>query len=460
MRNLSTGYIAANLAALALFVAPLGVGAEEALFPRPVSLQPAINFWTRVYTQVHSQEGFIHDSRDLGKIYRILRFKLYHSPSDQDRIIEQHLQRYRLALLSLAEGEREDLKELEQELLAIWGDDATPAMLVEAAANLRFQRGQSDRLREGIVISGAWESDIRKTLEDYDLPSELEALPHVDSSSNHLVRSSAGAAGIWQFTRFTGKHYLRVDHVVDERLDPHKSTEAAARLLRRYHDVLKSWPLTITAYNHGLSGVRRAVRETGSEDIGRIVHEYNGSRFGFASRNFYAAFLAALDVSRDSLRYFGVLERQDPDSYWIVKMPVYLPLTALTEPLELDVAVMRALNPALQRSVWKGKKYVPKDYHLRLPTSVDNAGITRVLNDIALADGREDQVPDIMYKVKRGDTLSEIAERFNTNVSELMALNNLRSSNRIRIGQSLRLIDTTAEKAAEFASVRLVSRED
>jgi membrane-bound lytic murein transglycosylase D len=297
-------------------------------------------------------------------------------------------------------------------------------------------------------------------LREYGLPAALVALPHVESSYNPLVRSSAGAAGIWQFTRFTGKHYLRVDHVVDERFDPHKSTQAAARLLQRYHEVLKSWPLAITAYNHGLSGVRRAVRETGTDDIGKIVRQYRGSRFGFASRNFYAAFLAAADITRNSEAYFGILERRHPDSYWIVKLPVYLPLSALTEQLELDVGVMRALNPALQRSVWKGKKYVPKAYHLRLPSSVDNEDITTVFKQIAIADGRTDQVPDIVYKVQRGDTLSQIAQRFNTNVRELMALNNLQSKNRIRSGQSLRLLNASAAKAVEFASVRLVAIDD
>jgi len=333
-------------------------------------------------------------------------------------------------------------------------------MLKEAAANVRFQRGQSDRLRDGIISSGAWESGIRQTLHEYDLPAALAALPHVESSYNPLVRSSAGAAGIWQFTRFTGKHYLRVDHVVDERFDPYKSTQAAARLLQKYHAVLNSWPLAITAYNHGLSGVRRAVRETGTDDIGEIVRQYKGSRFGFASRNFYAAFLAAADTTGNSEAYFGILERDHPDSCWIVKLPVYLPLSALTEQLELDAGVMRALNPSLQRSVWKGKKYVPKDYHLRLPPSVGNEDVTTVFKQIAIADGRTDQIPDIVYKVQRGDTLSEIAQRYKTNVRELMALNNLQSKNHIRSGQSLRLLNASAAKAVEFASVRLVAIED
>jgi len=459
MHKFFTFYIAAALTAFFVLSAPSVEAAGDELFPRPDSLQPAIAFWTRVYSKVDSQAGFIHDSRQLNKVYQTLRFERYHSPSDQDRIIDQALQRYGTALRALAEGKREDLDDVEHKLLTLWGDDATPAMLLEAAANVRFQRGQSDRLRSGIINSGAWESDIRQTLREHDVPAELVALPHVESSYNPLVQSSAGAVGIWQFTRFTGKHYLRVDHVVDERFDPHKSTQAAARLLQRYHTVLNSWPLAITAYNHGLSGVRRAVRETGSDDIGEIVRKYKGRRFGFASRNFYAAFLAAVDVSHNSESYFGILERDHPDSYWIVKLPVYLPLSALTEQLELDAGVMRALNPALQRSVWKGKKYVPKDYHLRLPPSLDNDDVTTVFKQIAIADGRTDQVPDIVYKVQRGDTLSEIAQRFNTNVGELMALNNLQSKNHIRSGQSLSLLNASAAKAVEFASVRLVAND-
>jgi len=442
-----------------LLATPVEAAGDE-LFPRPDSLQPAIAFWTRVYSEVDSQAGFIHDNRQLNRVYQTLRFKRYHSPSDQDRIIDQALQRYQTALRALAEGKREDLDDVEQRLLTLWGDDATPAMLKEAAANVRFQRGQSDRLRDGIISSGAWESAISQTLREYDLPAALAALPHVESSYNPLVRSSAGAAGIWQFTRFTGKHYLRVDHVVDERFDPYKSTQAAARLLQKYHAVLNSWPLAITAYNHGLSGVRRAVRETGTDDIGEIVRQYKGSRFGFASRNFYAAFLAAADTTGNSEAYFGILERDHPDSYWIVKLPVYLPLSALTEQLELDAGVMRALNPSLQRAVWKGKKYVPKDYHLRLPPSVGNEGVTTVFKQIAIADGRTDQIPDIVYKVQRGDTLSEIAQRYKTNVRELMALNNLQSKNHIRSGQSLRLLNASAAKAVEFASVRLVTIDD
>ncbi len=460
MRKGRTPLLVTVLAALSAVLALPVEGARDELFPRPVALQPAIKFWTRVYSQEESQAGFVHDSRHLNIVYQTLRFKSYSSPSDQDQTIAQVIERYQTALLELASGKREGLDKDQQKILSLWGEDVGSETLKAAAENVRFQRGQADRVRDGIIRAGAWEPHIRKTLRDLGLPAELAALPHVESSYNPVVRSSASAAGIWQFTRFTGKHYLRVDHVVDERFDPFKSTEAAARLLKKNYSRLNSWPLAITAYNHGLSGVRRAVRETGSEDIGVIVHDYAGPRFGFASRNYYAAFLAVLDVVSNAEHYFGVLERDDPDNYWTVRLPVYLPVSALTEQLDLDAESLETLNPALQPFVWSGNKYLPRGYHLRLPPDTGSDAVTALFTRLAIAKGRAKQLPDIVYQVQRGDTLSQIAERHGASVRDLMALNNLQSENRIRAGQSLRLLSDSAPELVEFASLQEVTEDD
>ena len=445
------------LAALLALAAAAVAGAEEDLLPRPDSLQPAIAFWTRVYTEVDSVAGYVHDSRDLGVVYETLHLKWYHSPQQQERTIDKAVGRYRAALLALAEGKREDLSDAEQAALALWGENADSERLKRAAGNVRFQRGQSDRFRDGMIRAGAWEDYIQETLRELDLPPELAALPHVESSYHPVVRSSVGAAGLWQFTRFTGRRYLRVDHVVDERLDPLKSTEGAARFLQQNYSVLKSWPLAITAYNHGLSGVRRAVRETGSRDIGDIVREYRGRRFGFASRNFYAAFLAAADVSGNIEQYFGLLERDSPDEYRIAEVPAYLPAGALARRLDVDAELLKTLNPALQRSVWRGIKYVPKGYPLRLPVGTGDGDVTELLERIAMADGYATQLPDTFYKVRRGDTLSAIALRHEVSVRDVMALNNLPSKNQIRIGQSLRLPNTSPPEVMRFASLEVIA---
>ena len=453
MRTTRMPLLNVRLAALLLLFAAPVKGADGVLFERPDSLQPAIAFWTRVYSEVDSLAGFIHDSRDLDIVYETLHLNWYDKPDVQESKIEQAVQRYQDALHALATGKREALSADEQQVLVLWGDKASAETLEAAAERLRFQRGQADRIRDGVIRAGAWENRIRKTLHDFHLPQGLAALPHVESSYNPRVESHVGAAGLWQFTLFTGRHYLRVDHVVDERLDPVKSTEGAARLLQTYYAKLQSWPLAITAYNHGLSGVRRAVRETGSTDIGVIVQEYTGPRFGFASRNYYAAFLAAGDVTRNAEKYFGPLDRQEAEDGWIVKVPRYLPAGDLIRQLALDTDVIKALNPALQPAVWDGSKYVPKDYPLRLPRSTGNATVAALLTRVK---GYAKQIPDFFYRVQKGDTLSGIALRHNHTVSDLMALNNLSSENRIRAGQSLRLFSAALPEAVLIASMESV----
>ena len=95
------------------------------------------------------------------------------------------------------------------------------------------------------------------------MPAALVALPHVESSYNPIARSFVGAAGLWQFTRSTGRRFMQIDHVVDERRDPFLSSVAAASLLQYNYSILKSWPLAITGYNHGVAGMRRAVKKFG-----------------------------------------------------------------------------------------------------------------------------------------------------------------------------------------------------
>jgi membrane-bound lytic murein transglycosylase D len=436
----------------ALFSAALAQ-AGQMLFPRPPSLQPAIAFWTRVFTEVDSNAGFVHDSRNLTVVYETLKFKPTDSNRRQQQRIEEALERYRGALLALSGGKRAKLTPTEQRALGPWGSEASAKTLRVAAENLRFQRGQADRFRDGLIRAGSWDRQIRAVLRELGLPEALAALPYVESSYHPLVRSSAGAAGLWQFTRFTGQRYLRVDHVVDERLDPLESTRAAARLLQHNFSILKSWPLAITAYNHGLSGVRRAVRVTGTADIGTIVQDYDGRLFGFASRNFYASFLAALDVSTHYPRYFGKLALLPADNTPRIELPAYFPAEVLSAGLDVDTATLERLNPALQPAVWDGRKHLPKGYRLRLPAAIGSEVARSRLARLAASDGQAEQIPDIFYRVERGDTLSEIARRYRTTVTELMVMNGLQDPRRVRAGATLRVLSASAGGIVQVASI-------
>ncbi len=409
------------------------------VLPRPVALEPEIAFWRRVFSEIHSGQGLVHDNRHLRVVYDTVSFPPDASPRQRQRIFDEAKQGYADILKRLANGDRGNLDAEHQAVLSQWPKDVTNEELKQASTRLRVQQGLADRFEEGLVRSGQWLDHIQAQLQDAGVPEQLAALPHVESSFNPDVYSLVGASGLWQFTRATGKHFMRIDQLVDSRRDPFMSSEAAARLLQHNYEILKSWPLAITAYNHGVSGMRRAVRTLGTDDIAEIVHNYQGRAFGFASRNFYVAFLAALEVEQNAESYFGVVEKAAPKDEVVVTLPHYVPISALEKTYGIAREDLKKANPALMSPVWKGTKYVPKGFELRLPGEATGKSPEQLLAAIPSSSRYKSQRPDKFHKVKRGEALSLIAQRYNTTVTELVAWNNLKSRNRIRIGQVLRL---------------------
>ena len=414
------------------------VGAQTSVLPRPAELEPDIQFWVRVYTEVSTQSGFIHDSQHLGVVYRIVRFRDGVSRRERTRQLNQAYGEVRETLAVLADGKRAGLTAEEQRFLALWPEGVSNSELRALSGRLRFQLGQSDRFRAGLIRSGIWRSYIEEVLAERGLPPELVALPHVESSFDPTAYSKVGAAGMWQFTRSTGLRYMRIDHIVDERRDPFISTVAAARLMENNHDVLQSWPLAITAYNHGQAGMRRAVRQLGTDAIETILRNYEGRTFGFASRNFYVAFLAAVQVDADYEQYFGPLDFEPAVDTMLMEVPDYLSVATLQAALDTDRGMLRSWNPALTDVVWSGDKFVPRGFDLRLPAAI----LADAADDLAVIPETQRyaaQMPDIIHRVRNGDTVSEIATRYRVSVASLVQINGLRSRNFIRAGQILRL---------------------
>jgi membrane-bound lytic murein transglycosylase D len=411
---------------------------SESLFPRPESLEPAVAFWTRVYTEVDTRSGFVHDNRHLDVVYETLHFGPGVGSRQRRRQTSRATEEYQEILTKLSRGARDDLSDKEARVLALWPQDVSNSELAAAAARVRFQLGQADRFRRGLERSGIWKAHIREVLEQRGLPLELAALPHVESSFDPTAYSHVGAAGMWQFTRSTGLRYMQIDHIVDERRDPFLSTYAAARLLADNFAVIQSWPLALTAYNHGLAGMRRAVDRLNTKDIGVIVERYDGRTFGFASRNFYAAFLAALDIDSDPSRYFDDLEIRGPAKHDVVHVPDYVAADTLAASLGISKAELQRLNPALTETVWAGDKFVPKGFEIRLPVA-RVADAQRRVDGIPASERYAAQRPDLYHRVQSGDTLSQVAERYGVSLAALVRINGLRSRNFIRIGQVLTL---------------------
>ena len=335
----------------------------------------------------------------------------------------------------------------QQRVLDLWPASVSNQTLRAAAENVRWQLGQSNRFLAGLRRSGAYRDHIEEVIRSKNLPAGLVVLPHVESSFNPGAYSSAAAAGMWQFTRATGQRFMRIDHIVDERMDPYIAAEAAMSLLEYNYRVLGTWPLALTAYNHGAGGIARAVRETGTSDIEEIVARYNGRRFGFASRNFYAQFLAVSDVENNAERYFGDVEFNPAPNFVEVTTDAYIDAEVFASNAGVSLAQLEADNPALRPIVWQGQKRIPRGFKVKLRNPVSpSALLASIGRDYKFAV----QTPDVSYTVVRGDSLSVIARRFNTSVGQLVALNQLTSSHRIQIGQELLLPQDEAALASQL----------
>jgi membrane-bound lytic murein transglycosylase D len=426
--------VALLIAAFVLTLPQTALAASEH-FAHPAELEPDIAFWRRIYTEVTTEGGLLHDAEDLRVVYEVMKLSEDLSPKQRSKRIEDTKKKYSRMLDRLASGAT-DLSEEEQRVLELWPKGTRRSRFEQASEEVRFQLGQADRFREGIVRSGAWRDHIAATFERQGLPRELAALPHVESSFNTYAYSKVGAAGMWQFMRSTGRRFLRIDAVVDERLDPYRSTEAAARFLEQNYIVLGSWPLALTAYNHGPGGMRRAREQLGTSDIATIVRKYNSRSFGFASRNFYVAFLAALEIDANPDKFFGPIRRNPVDSSRILELPNFVPASRITAALDLDRDELRRLNPSLLPSVWNGARHIPRGFELRVP---DNVDLTAALGRISGGEGYEAQVAEAGHRVRSGETLSVIASRYDVGVTQLAAVNDLKRPYRLRAGQVLTL---------------------
>lgn len=413
--------------------------ADESSFPQPAELQRDVDFWVSIFTRYSTSEGVLHDNRNLSIVYERTDMPSSLSRKERNRRAEKRRNHYEAILRKLANGKRSGLSTEEKRVLALWPDNITNEELRAAIGQIRFQMGLSDRFREGFIRSGRWRPFVNAEFSKLGVPIELAALPHVESSYNPDARSHIGASGIWQFTRGTGRRFMQVDHVLDERNDPFLATQAAAKLLAYNYSITGNWPMAITAYNHGLSGVRRAMHEFGDQEYTKILREYQGRTFGFASRNFYVAFLAAKEVDQNIEKYFPGLVPEAPVDYQQYVLKDYAPIGTIADALGISEGELGNYNPALQATVFQGSKYLPRDYEVRVPSRYLDKPIDELMANVPTESWFSKQLPDLFHTVARGDTLSQIADAYGTRVSTLAELNNLGSKYLIRVGQQLRL---------------------
>jgi membrane-bound lytic murein transglycosylase D len=417
---------------------------EDNIFPEYQSIKPNVRFWEKIYSQYNSTEGIVHDSENLEIIYEIVPLKPRTTVSNRRynrRQIRSAKAKYRNILVRLSKGQQPESADAKR-VVGLFGSSPQPEILRMASRSIRLQRGQRDRFRNGLIRSGAYIEQMREIFRSNGLPADLAFLPHVESSFHYEAYSKFGAAGIWQFLYRTGKQYMTVNYTVDERWDPIKATRAAVKFLKFNQQQLDSWPLAVTAYNHGTRSMLRAKKAKGGYEA--IFNEYKGRRFKFASRNFYSEFLAAREVARNYQKYFGDLKLNAPVSSFIFKVPNYISLKELAKHLNVKASTLHRLNLSLRRPVYREQKYIPKGFKLRLPDSED---LKKRLAKLPASLYKSKQKPSRFYYVRKGDAAGVIARRHGIELQDLIWANNLNSRARIYAGQNLR-IPTSEDVAA------------
>lgn len=280
-------------------------------FHLPPSLEDDVRFWIDVFTRYRLNEAIVHDRLNPSHVLAVV-------PLDSGRTQEVDAVRHRYvkltaALRSAAPGDR-------NRLLAPFGPPLAPQAIAESADRVRVQPGQREVFRDSLLRSQRYLPMLRRILAGAGLPPQLAYLPHVESSFESNAESHAGAIGLWQLMPDTARELLlRVDDKVDERRQPAKSTAAAAAYLRAAYDQLQSWPLAVTSYNYGLNGTLRAIDSVGSRHLHDILARHTSPSFGFASRNFYAQFLAAVHVADNEDWYFPEIAEMRRREYVVRK---------------------------------------------------------------------------------------------------------------------------------------------
>jgi peptidoglycan lytic transglycosylase D len=429
------------------------------LFPRYENIKPNIDFWVKVYTEYPSTQAILHDARDLDITYGVIDLKPHDAPGARktnQRRMQDARRRFERILRQLAADPQTADPECRR-VAALFGAQGSTLTYRAASRRVRCQIGQRDRFQAGLIRSGAYIDQIKAIFKSQGLPEELAYLPHVESSFNPKAYSKFGAAGIWQFTRSTGRRFMNVGYVLDERRDPILATRAAAELLKENYEKLGSWPLAITAYNHGAAGMERSKKSLGAYPA--IFESYRSRTFKFASRNFYSEFLAALAVAENYQNYFGDLALNRPARFHTVALKGYTSMAKLCDHFGISLELARSLNPALRPPVFNGQKLVPKDYPLRLPADLELAEIPSDLY-------QKSQKPSHFYAVQRGDTAGRIARSQGVSLDDLVMANNLSPQAVIYPNQTLRIpvpgetLAAPAEPAPQPAETTLVASND
>ncbi len=333
-------------------------------FSIPQGLWDRVFFWAKIYSLYSSDDYVIHDREDLSIVYKVVDKRSRLSQSEEKHKVMDVINR---AFQSKSIKEFKPANQEERKIYFNVKNKLKNKSLSEILSRMRTQSGQKDFIIKGVRISSRYLPIIEDTFKEHGLPWELTRIPFVESSFDLMADSKVGARGIWQIMGVIGKKFIGVDSNYDERYSPFKASIVAAKLLKENYQILGTWPLAITAYNHGPGGLRQAEKKLGTKDLSKIIKSYKSETFGFASQNFYSEFLAALYVTVYSDRLFGKIDKEPLMNFFYVEMQSDMTVSDLARVSMLTVSEILKYNPEIGKKIAQGEVPVKKSSMIKLP---------------------------------------------------------------------------------------------
>lgn len=321
---------------------------EKSRFQVSEELRPRVDFWVKIYSKYSDTQGVFHLANDPNVILGEIDFtKIFENPNLSDFKKMESIKNY--------------VKDQKEQILIKYH--------IRDKKLVRLQMGLGGRMKKALFISGKYMNSMEEIFKNEGLPVELTRLVFVESSFNVFAQSKVGASGLWQIMPGSARSsgYIRKNY--DQRNHPYYATLLAAKILKTNYKKLKSWPLAITAYNHGLSGVRRMMRKSESVSIEDMIASKEVTRsWGFASKNYYASFLAVLQVERNAKEIYGDdLVRADNLSYYEYKLKTKTKSSKILKWYDGSLTRFKQMNPHLNWAAIRRKKSVPAGVSLMIP---------------------------------------------------------------------------------------------
>ncbi len=295
----------------------------------------------------------------------------------------------------------------------------------------------------GLQRRGRYQEMISRVLHEEGVPQDLVYLAQAESAFQPLALSRAGARGMWQFVAYRGQQYgLRHTWWIDERQDPEKATRAAAQHLRDLYGLFGDWYLAIAAYNCGPGNVQKAIERTGYADFWEL---YKRNVLPKETKNYVPIILALTLIAKDAAHYGIQVAPETPVATDVVKPGRAIDLRLVAETIDVDVETLRALNPPLLRLA------TPDDpsFELHLPAG------TAERFSAEIADIPADKwVSWRRHRVEAGETLTSIAKKYHVTPVAIAEANSLEHRAALDPGQKLII---PAAQAQSEAKRRLVS---